>query len=71
MQCETGWRLVLASLDGRYEKLIADNQDAKKIDRVRASIFKIGQLVQSSLKVNGNGAKWKQRTELKPTGTPQ
>jgi hypothetical protein len=42
----------------------------RKIDLVRASIVKIGQLAKSSLKMNRNGSKWKQRTELKPTGTP-
>jgi hypothetical protein len=58
---------VLASFRERYEKLIANHLDAKKeMDLVGASMVQIGQLVQNSPKVNGNGAKWKQlRTELK------
>jgi hypothetical protein len=64
-KCETRCRPVLASFNGKYEKIIADHPDVKDIDLVRASMAKIG-----SLRVNGNGAKSKQRTELKPTGTP-
>jgi hypothetical protein len=51
---------MLSSFHERYEKLIVDHPDAKKeMDLVRASTVKIGQLVQNSPKVNGNGAKWK------------
>jgi hypothetical protein len=60
-QCGTHWRVVLASFHDRDKRLIADHPDAKKeMDLVRASIVQIGQLVQNSPKVNGNGAKWKQ-----------
>jgi hypothetical protein len=31
----------------------------KEMDLVRTAIVQIGQLVQNSLRVNGNGAKWK------------
>jgi hypothetical protein len=52
---------VVPSFDDRYEKLIADHPDVKKeMDLVQTSIVQIGQLVQNSLKVNGNGTKWKQ-----------
>jgi hypothetical protein len=52
---------VLASFDEGYEKLIGDHQDTKKeMDLVRGSTVQIGQLVQNSLKVNGNGVEWKQ-----------
>jgi hypothetical protein len=52
---------VLASFDDRNEKLTAAHPDAKKeVDLMRASIVQIGQLVQNSPKVNGNGARWKQ-----------
>jgi hypothetical protein len=52
---------MLALFDERFEKLIMNNPDAKKeMDLVQASIVQIGQLVQNSPKVNGNGAKWKQ-----------
>jgi hypothetical protein len=51
---------VLAPFDERYEKLMADHPDAKKeVNLVRATIVQIGQLVQNSPEVNGNGAKWK------------
>jgi hypothetical protein len=60
-QCETRWRALLASFDKRYEKLTSDHPDPKKeMDLVRASILQIGQLVQNSPQVNGNGTKWKQ-----------
>jgi hypothetical protein len=55
---------VLASVGERYEKLIADDPDAKKeMDLVRASMVQTGQHVQISPKVNGNGAKWKQMAD--------
>jgi hypothetical protein len=51
---------MLASLDEGYEQIIADHPDAKKqMDLVLASIVQIGQLVQDSPEVDGNGAKWK------------
>jgi hypothetical protein len=62
-QCETCWRDLLASFHERYEKLMSDHPDAKKMDLVRASVVQIGQLVQNSPKMNGNGAKWKKQTE--------
>jgi hypothetical protein len=52
---------VLLSFDKRYEKLMADHPVAKKeMGLVLASIVQIGQLVQNSPQVNGNGTKWKQ-----------
>jgi hypothetical protein len=40
---------VLASFHERYEKLIADNLDAKmEVDLVRAYVVQIRQLVQNS-----------------------
>jgi hypothetical protein len=61
MQCETRWHAVLASFDEQYEVLMVDHADARKeIDSVRAAIVQIGQLVQKSPKMNGNGAKWKE-----------
>jgi hypothetical protein len=58
-QCETRWRALLASFHDRYGKLIADHPDAKKdLDLLRASVAQIGQLIQNSPEVNGNGAEW-------------
>jgi hypothetical protein len=63
-QCETRWQDVLASFNDINEKLTAAHPDAKKeVDLVRASIVQIGQPVQNSPKVTGNGAKWKQLTD--------
>jgi hypothetical protein len=61
---------VLASFRERYEKVIASHPDAKKdVGLVQASVVQRGQLVQNPSKVNGSGAKRKQQTELKQTGT--
>jgi hypothetical protein len=58
MQCETCCQAILASFNERYEKLIANHPDTKKeMDPVQAPIVQIGQLVQNSPKVNGNGDK--------------
>jgi hypothetical protein len=59
-QCETQWRAVLASFDKQYETLIANNRDAvKEINLIWIGLIKIGQLIQTSLQKNGNGATWK------------
>jgi hypothetical protein len=59
-QCETLWKVVLASFHERYKKLRVDHPDAKKeMDLAKASTVKIWQLFQKSPKVNGNGAEWK------------
>jgi hypothetical protein len=57
---ETRWQAMLAQFNQRYKQLTVDHPDAKKMDQVRPSIVKIGQLVQNSPKVNGYGTKWKQ-----------
>jgi hypothetical protein len=62
-QCEIRWSGVLASFDRHYESLIADHPDAKQeIDLVRTAIATIGQLIQKSPSLNGNGTVWKQMT---------
>jgi hypothetical protein len=55
---------VLASFHDRYETLTADHPDAKKeMALLGPTAVQIGQLVQNSPKVNGNGAKWIQLAE--------
>lgn len=55
------WQAVLTLFDERCEKLTVDHPDAKmEMDLVQTYIVQIGQLVQNSPKVNGNGAKHKQ-----------
>jgi hypothetical protein len=51
---------MLTTFHERYEKLMSDHQAAKKMELVRPSVDQIGQPVQNSHKMNGNGAKWKQ-----------
>jgi hypothetical protein len=59
-QCETRWRVVLASFDKQYKTLIAKNPDAtKEINLIRTGPIKVGQLIQTSSQQNGNGATWK------------
>jgi hypothetical protein len=59
-QCETRWRLVLASFDKQHETLITNNPDAtEEINLVRTELVKIGQLLQTSPPQNGNGVTWK------------
>jgi hypothetical protein len=59
-QCETRWRLVLASFDKQHETLITNNPDAtEEINFVRTELVKIGQLIQTSPPQNGNGVTWK------------
>jgi hypothetical protein len=42
-------------------KINSDHSDAKKeMDLVRVSVVQIGQVVQNSPSVNGNGSKWEQ-----------
>jgi hypothetical protein len=49
--------------DRHYESLIADHPDAKQeIDLVRTAIATIGQFIQKSPGLNGNGTVWKQLT---------
>jgi hypothetical protein len=63
-QCETRWRAVLASFDKQYETLIPNNPDAtKEINLIRTGLKVKGQLIQTSLQQNGNGATWKRLVE--------
>jgi hypothetical protein len=63
-QCKTRWRAVLASFDKQYETLRANNPGAtKEINLIRTGLIKIGQLIQTSPKQNGNGATWKRLIE--------
>jgi hypothetical protein len=62
-QCEGRWSGVLASFDRHYESLIADYPDAKQeIGLVQTAIATLGQLIQISPSLNGNGTVWKQLT---------
>jgi hypothetical protein len=55
-QCETRWRLVLASFDKQHKTLITNNPDAtEEINFVWTELIKIGQLIQT----NDNGVTWK------------
>jgi hypothetical protein len=58
-QCETRWRLVLASFDKQHETLITNNPDAtEEINFVRTKVVKIRQLIQTSPPQNENGVTW-------------
>lgn len=55
--CEARWKEVLASFGSQDQGLIAVHPDAKEgSDLVRTILVTIGQLVQTSPRVNGNGA---------------
>jgi hypothetical protein len=59
--CETRWKEVLASFASQEEELLAAHPDAKEeIELVHTALVPIGQLVQASPRVNGNGVVWKQ-----------
>jgi hypothetical protein len=59
--CEALWKEVLASFASQEEELRADHPDAKEeIELVHTALVTIGQLVQTSPRVNGNGIVWKQ-----------
>jgi hypothetical protein len=68
IQWETRWEVVLALFDEQYEVIMADHADTRKeIGLVRAAVVQMGQLVQKSPKMNGNGAKWKELADRAET----
>jgi adenylate kinase len=62
-QCEVRWYSVLASFDKQHEKLLANNPDVTEMNLVRMGLVKIGQLIQTSPQINGNGDTWKRLVE--------
>jgi hypothetical protein len=59
--CEARWKEVLASFASQEEGFLADHPDAKEeIEMVHTVLVTIGQLVETSPRVNGNGVIWKQ-----------
>jgi hypothetical protein len=60
-ECDARWKEERASFASQEEELLADHPDAKEeIELVRTTLVTIGQLVQTSPRVNGNGIVWKQ-----------
>jgi hypothetical protein len=61
--CGKPWAEFLASFERNIEDLLAKHQDSiEKIGLIHTGLITIGQLINISPSVNGNGASWKEIT---------
>jgi hypothetical protein len=58
--CEKRWAEILVSFQRNLDDLIRKNPESVEDNKLlQAGLVTIGQLIQSSPRVNGNGAAWK------------
>jgi hypothetical protein len=59
--CETRWKAVESSFHRNYEELQERNPDCQEeLELLRSGLRTIGQLIDTSPSVNGNGRVWKE-----------
>ncbi|XP_023721418.1 uncharacterized protein LOC111872095 [Cryptotermes secundus] len=57
--CETRWNAIVASFDRNHVNLRINNPDCQEdIELLGKGLQTIGQLIQTSPSINGNGAVW-------------